>query len=181
MPDSNLTRRDIIKDGKIVVDDWEIIKLADDQFAETIDIPNGKVIVPLSVWQTQYDALSSRGNVGFWLASSERADTLKNAIHSLPVVAIDFPKFSDGRGYSLAYNVRARLGYLGELRAIGDVLRDQLFYMQRVGFNSFVIRSDRKIEDALKGLTDFSVSYQTSIDHKSPLFRRVERPRNHVS
>jgi transcription-repair coupling factor (superfamily II helicase) len=63
-----------------------------------------------------------------------------------------------------------------QLRAIGDVLRDQLFYMQRVGFNAFATRPDRSIEDALKGLTDFSDTYQTSWDQKTPLFRRVPRP-----
>jgi uncharacterized protein (DUF934 family) len=74
--------------------------------------------------------------------------------------------------------LRARLGYTGELRAIGDVLRDQLFYLQRVGFDAFEPRADRSIEDALKGLSDFSEVYQTSIDQKSPLFRRVQRKGN---
>ena len=91
------------------------------------------------------------------------------------VIAVDFPKFADGRGYSIAYNLRARLGYVGELRAIGDVLRDQLFYMQRVGFDAFSPRPDKNIHDALKGLTDFSETYQTSFDQKLPLFRRVNR------
>ncbi|WP_334190104.1 DUF934 domain-containing protein, partial [Noviherbaspirillum sp.] len=63
----------------------------------------------------------------------------------------------------------------GELRAIGDVLRDQLFYMSRVGFDAFVVRADRDVHDALKGLTDFSEPYQSSWDRKSPLFRRVQR------
>ena len=91
------------------------------------------------------------------------------------MLAVDFPKFSDGRGYSIAYNIRSRLGYTGEVRAIGDVLRDQLFYMHRVGFNAFATREDRSIQDALKGLTDFSETYQTSWDEKNPLFRRAER------
>ena len=91
------------------------------------------------------------------------------------MIAVDFPKFADGRGYSIAYNLRARLGYSGELRAIGDVLRDQMFYMQRVGFDAFAPRADRSIEDALKGLSDFSEKYQTSWDEKLPLFRRVHR------
>ncbi|WP_343587785.1 DUF934 domain-containing protein, partial [Herbaspirillum sp.] len=71
--------------------------------------------------------------------------------------------------------LRARLGYTGELRAIGDVLRDQLFYMQRVGFDAFAVRADKNIHDAVKGLTDFSEKYQTSWDEKNPLFRRVKR------
>jgi uncharacterized protein (DUF934 family) len=167
---------EIIKNGQIVNDDWAILRLSEDQQAEVIDVPNSNVIVPLAVWQAQHVTLSKRTNVGVWLASSERAESLKADVQTLPVIAIDFPKFSDGRGYSIAYNLRARLGYEGELRAIGDVLRDQLFYMQRVGFNAFATRADRSIHDALKGLTDFSVSYQTSIDQKSPLFRREDRP-----
>jgi uncharacterized protein (DUF934 family) len=172
---------EIIKNGQVVNDDWTILRLSEDQSAEVIDVPNSNVIVPLAVWQAQYATLSKRTNVGVWLASAERADSLKADIQALPVIAIDFPKFSDGRGYSIAYNLRARLGYQGELRAIGDVLRDQLFYMQRVGFNAFAPRADRSIHDALKGLTDFSVSYQTSIDQKSPLFRREERAARPVS
>ena len=103
---------------------------------------------------------------------------MKEDIKKFTVIAVDFPKFSDGRGYSIAFNLRARLGYTGELRAIGDVLRDQLFYMQRVGFDAFAPRPDRKIEDALKGLSDFSEVYQTSFDPKLPLFRRVQRKGN---
>jgi uncharacterized protein (DUF934 family) len=91
------------------------------------------------------------------------------------VIAVDFPRFGDGRGYSLAYHLRTRLNYHGELRAIGDVLRDQLFYMQRVGFDSFAPRADKDIHEALKGLSDFSLNYQASVDQPSPLFRRVQR------
>jgi uncharacterized protein (DUF934 family) len=166
---------EIIKNGQIVPDNWTILRLTEDQHAEIIDVPQGNVIVPLAVWQAQHATLSVRKNVGVWLASSERADALKADVATLPVIAVDFPKFSDGRGYSIAYNLRTRLGFTGELRAIGDVLRDQLFYMQRVGFNTFVTRADRNIHDALKGLTDFSVSYQAAVDQKSPLFRRVDR------
>lgn len=172
---------EIIINGKVVADSWTVLRLATDQQADVADVPEGPVIVPLSVWQSQYDTLSKRGNIGVWLASSERADALKADIHVLPVIAIDFPKFSDGRGYSIAYNLRARLGYEGELRAIGDVLRDQLFYMQRVGFTAFAVRADRDIYDAVKGLTDFSLSYQAAIDQKSPLFRQVERTTSFVS
>ena len=171
---------EIIKDGKIVADDWTVLRLNEDQHAGTVNVPSGNQIVPLAVWLAQRDALSARGTVGVWLASSERAESLKDDFATVPVIAVDFPKFSDGRGYSIAYNLRSRLNYQGELRAIGDVLRDQLFYMQRVGFNAFAPRADRSIQDALKGLTDFSLSYQASIDEKAPLFRRTERTASHV-
>ena len=172
---------EIIKNGKVVSDDWQVLRLEPEQQPDAVEVADGNVIVPLSVWQAQRTVLASRSNVGVWLASAERAESLANDVTTLPVIAIDFPKFSDGRGYSIAYNLRSRLGYRGELRAIGDVLRDQLFYMQRVGFNAFATRPDRSIHDALKGLTDFSTSYQASIDQKSPLFRRVDRTGNHAS
>lgn len=167
--------RKIIKDKSIVSDDWNVLTLADGETPEAVSVPAGKQIVPLQVWLAQKTALAARADIGVWLASDERPEQLKDDAKSLPLIAVDFPNFADGRGYSIAYNLRARVGFDGELRAIGDVLRDQLFYMSRVGFNAFATREDRSIDDALKGLTDFSEAYQTSWDQKSPLFRRVAR------
>lgn len=169
----------IIKNKAIVEDDWTVLRLNEQESAGSVVVAAGKVIVPLKVWQAQRDALQQRGaEIGVWLASDERPEDLQGDMQRFSVIAVDFPKFSDGRGYSIAYNLRARLGYTGELRAIGDVLRDQLFYMQRVGFDAFAPRPDRKIEDALEALTDFSEVYQTSFDQKLPLFRRVQRKGN---
>jgi uncharacterized protein (DUF934 family) len=167
--------RNIIKNKSVVADDWSVLRLTETDTSDAVVVPEGKVIVPLKVWQAQRAALEVRAEVGVWIASSERPEELKADIGRFQLIAVDFPKFADGRGYSIAYNLRARLGYTGELRAIGDVLRDQLFYMQRVGFDAFAVREDRDIHDALKGLTDFSEVYQTSWDRKSPLFRRVQR------
>lgn len=166
---------DIIKDKAVVADDWSVLRLGEDETPDTVAVPEGRVIVPLKVWQAQRPTLQGRADLGVWIASSERPEELRDELVCFKVVAVDFPKFGDGRGYSIAYNLRARLGYKGELRAIGDVLRDQLFYMQRVGFNAFAVRADKDIHDALKGLADFSEAYQTSWDRKSPLFRRVQR------
>lgn len=165
----------IIKNKAIVSDDWIILRLSENEAPESIAVPVGKIIVPLKVWQAQRDNLQARAELGVWLASHERPEELKGEVEKFDVIAVDFPKFGDGRGYSIAYNLRARLGYVGELRAIGDVLRDQMFYMQRVGFDAFAPRPDKNIHDALKGLTDFSEIYQTSLDQKLPLFRRVKR------
>jgi len=170
--------RNIIKHRAVVADDWNLIRLAEGEAPESVHIPAGKTIVPLTVWEAQRATLLPRaaeGTVGVWIASHERPEVLKADAERLPVIAIDFPKFADGRGYSIAYNLRARIGYTGELRAVGDVLRDQLFYMSRVGFDAFEVRADRDVHDALKGLTDFSEPYQASWDRKSPLFRRVQR------
>jgi uncharacterized protein (DUF934 family) len=138
-------------------------------------VPQGKIIVPLAVWQAQREALAGRTELGVWIAPDERPEVLKGELERFAVIAVDFPKFTDGRGYSIAFNLRQRLGYSGELRAIGDVLRDQLFSMQRVGFDAFAVRADRNIHDALKGLFVFSETYQASVDQKQPLFRRKER------
>jgi len=165
----------IIKNKAVVSDDWSILRLQENETPESVSVPAGKVMVPLRVWQVQRSSLHDRSGLGVWLASNERPEDLKGDLDRFGVIAVDFPRFADGRGYSIAYNLRARLGYTGELRAIGDVLRDQLFYMQRVGFDAFMPRPDKNIYDALKGLTDFSETYQTSFDQKLPLFRRVKR------
>lgn len=167
--------REIIKDKAVVGDDWTVLPLIDGDAPETVVVPAGKTIVPLAVWLAQRAKLLQRADIGVWIASHERPEVLKEDVAKLPVIAVDFPKFSDGRGYSIAYNLRARLGYAGELRAIGDVLRDQMFYMQRVGFNAFATREDRNIHDALKSLFDFSDAYQASLDQKMPLFKRQVR------
>ena len=167
--------RNIIKNKAVVADDWIVLRPAAEDASDAVAVPEGKVIVPLKVWQAQRAVLEKRAELGVWFASSERPEELKDDLGRFKVIAVDFPKFVDGRGYSIAYNLRTRLGYTGELRALGDVLRDQLFYMQRVGFNAFAVREDKNIHDALKGLTDFSEVYSNSWDQKSPLFRRVQR------
>jgi uncharacterized protein (DUF934 family) len=167
--------KQIIKGREVVDDDWSVLRLEEGQSADSIEVPDGKVIVPLSVWQAQRESLSGRTQLGVWIASDERPEALKGELDKFAVVAVDFPKFTDGRGYSIAFNLRKRLGYTGELRAIGDVLRDQLFSMHRVGFDAYATRQDRSIHDALKGLTVFSEVYQAAVDQPLPLFRRAHR------
>jgi len=165
----------IIKNKTVVEDDWSVLRLSESDTPESVSVPSGKIILPLKVWLAQRNALQLRKDIGVWFASDERAEDLQNDVAKFPVIAVDFPKFGDGRGYSIAYRLRARFGYERELRAIGDVLRDQLYYMQRVGFDAFAVRADKDIHDALKSLNDFSLSYQASLDEPQPLFRRVHR------
>ena len=165
----------IIKNKTIVEDDWIVLRLGENEKPESVAVPPGKVIVPLKVWQAQRDALQQRAELGVWLNCDERAEDLQHDVAKFSVIAVNFPRFADGRGYSIAHHLRTRLGYRGELRAIGDVLRDQMFYMQRVGFDAFAPRGDKDIGEALKGLSDFSLTYQASADEKLPLFRRVQR------
>jgi uncharacterized protein (DUF934 family) len=162
----------------VVADDWQVLRLAEGDAPESVEVPDGKIIVPSTLWLAQRERLSARAEtaqLGVWLAPDQLATSIQADLDKFALIAIDFPKFSDGRGYSIAYNLRKRLGYQGELRAIGDVLRDQLFQMQRCGFDAYATRQDRSIVDALLGLSVFSETYQAAIDQPLPLFRRHQR------
>lgn len=144
-------------------------------------LPAGKVLVPLAVWRARKDDLAARlaaGELGVWLESFELVEDLVEStgdLNQFPVIAINFPRFADGRGYSTASLLRTRYGYRNELRAVGDVLRDQLFYLKRCGFDAYAIRADRSAEEALASLKDFSVPYQGAVDEPRPLWRRLDR------
>lgn len=156
----------VIIDNAIVDDAWALVVAADAVIPAT-----AKIIVPLKIWAAKPAALHGK-TVGVWLDSADDPGALENDIYNLHIIAVNFPTFKDGRGYSTAYLLRTRYGYTGELRAIGDIQRDQLFYLQRVGFNAFAIRADKDIEAALKSFSDFSDVYQGSVVQTSPLFRR---------
>lgn len=151
-----------------------------EQIAETVIPASGKILVPLTVWQARQSELSSRmqaGEIGIVLATHETAEALKAAfdnLNSLPIIAIFVERFADGRIFTLANWLRTRYGYTNELRAIGDVLRDQLFFHKRAGFNSFLIRADRSAQDAIASLNDFSQPYQGAVNDV-PVWRRVNR------
>src|SRR5437764_1762584 len=100
----------IIKGNAVVSDDWTVLRLAEGDAPETVDVPDGKVIVPATVWLAQRDKLAARAQIGVWLASDQLATSIADDLGKFAVIAIDFPKFSDGRGYSIAYNLRKRLG-----------------------------------------------------------------------
>ena len=164
----------LIKDGVIVDDNWQLC--SEEQLESGIPA-SGALIVPLASWQAHRQALLAREEpVGVCLQPGEEPAEIADDLQHLKLVAINFPAFKDGRGYSYARELRARYRYTGEIRAVGDVLRDQLFYMQRVGFNAFAVRADRDIEDALNGLNDFSVTYQGDVIDPRPLYRRDEEP-----
>jgi uncharacterized protein (DUF934 family) len=148
----------------------------------TTEIPtNGKVIVPLSVFIAKKDVLASRmdtGSTGIWLDTHETLESLISAvgdINKLPMIAIHVERFADGRIFSLGTLLRTRYGYKNELRAFGDVLKDQLFFLKRSGFTSFLIRADRSAEDAITSLHDFSQPYQGAADEPRPVFQRYNR------
>lgn len=158
----------LIKNNSIASDDWQLIDSKECQFA---DLPEGKVIVPLKLWQQYQQELTSRGDFGVWLDSDEPASELGTAAAGLALVAINFPVFSDGRGYSYARNLRSCFNFNGELRAIGDVLLDQLFYLKQVGFDSFALRDDQKADQAVEKLQSFKYSYQSTVERPTPVFQ----------
>jgi len=159
----------LIKDRAIVEDPWTLLRDA----ASLGDVPiNTPVIVPLALWQAEHDILAGRNAVGVWLKPSDDPDALAADVARLPLIAIDFPKFVDGRGYSSARLLREKYHFEGELRAIGDILRDQLYYLRQCGFDAFAVRADRNFADAIGGFDDFSDNYQSTVVQPVPLFRR---------
>jgi len=164
----------LIKNRAVVEDEWTLLRDASSLQAVP---PAGRIIVPLASWLAHRDALRTRTDVGVWLAPNDDPELLADDLPRLPLVAIDFPKFVDGRGYSIARLLRDRYGYRGELRAIGDVLRDQLYAMAECGFDSFAVRADRDPADALLGLRDFTGLYTSTTREPQPRFRRREASR----
>lgn len=160
----------IIKNREVVDDRWHL--LPKDATLETV--PNcDDVIIPLNLWLEHGTALRGRdGGLGVWLDADEEPEAIAGDLDKFQVIAVNFPAFTDGRGFSSARLLRERFGYKGEVRAIGDVLRDQLFFMQSCGFDAYAIRADRDPHAALAGLDDFSEVYQTSVTQPQPLFRR---------
>ena len=162
----------IIKDRKVAADPWQRLEAAADGKLPA-ELPAGDLIVPLSLWREQRDALLARGGrLGVWLNSNEEPGAIAGDLAHFAVVAVNFPKFGDGRGFSIGRLLRERYGWKGELRAIGDIFRDQLFFLSSCGFDSFVLRDGEDPEEALAGFGVFSESYQASVERPLPLFRR---------
>lgn len=159
--------RKIIKDKSIIDDTYTLV-------SDAAELPeSGDILVEHALWADVKGALTGwSGKIGLKLSGDAELDQFSDDLAGIDMIAIDFPVFRDGRGYSLARLIREHLGFKGELRATGDILRDQLFYLQRCGFNSFATREDRCIEDALNGLNDFSVTYQADAFEKRPIYLR---------
>jgi len=157
----------LLKDNQIIEDSW----LTLDESADTL--PSGNILLSIDQCQQFSDQLSQQdGNIGLWLEGSAEIEEIIEILLELPLIAIKFPKFVDGRGFSLARLLRERYQYTGELRAIGEFIRDQLYLLKRCGFNAFQFENDEDLIEASKSLNDFSEAYQVSADQKQPLFRR---------
>lgn len=162
----------LIKDGAIVENIWTLMTKPETDVA-SVEVASGNIIVPLSVWLAQKNQLQSRRDIGVWLDSDETAEQIGDDAKQLPLIALNFPLFMDGRAFSTARLLRERYAFKGELRAIGNVIRDQLCYLRRCGVNAFAFSNpDIQLEEALKSLNDFNEYYQASVDQPLPLFRR---------
>ena len=163
----------LIKDRKLAQDPWKLLRGSE---GEPPSIPaTGSVIVPLAVWQVLREQLISRADrLGVWLSATDDPADIAADLEHFEVVAVNFATFNDGRGYSTGRLLRERYGWRGELRAVGDVLRDQLFYLARCGFDAFELRDGDDVEAALTAFNDFSEVYQAGVDRPLPLFRRRE-------
>jgi len=158
----------LLKGNEIVDEDrWTIVRDAG------ASLPQGPVAVTLDRWLAERDELLGRGeDAGVILAATDCVGSIVDDLGALALVCVDFPKFTDGRGYSHARLLRDRYRYKGEVRAIGDVLRDQLFFMKRCGFDAFQVRGDKDVEDARAAFEEFSVTYQADSEGRLPIYQR---------
>lgn len=145
------------------------------------EIPEtGRILLPFSVWLDKKASLASRmeaGEIGIVLQTHEPIEDLAAAfidLNSLPIIAVYVEKFADGRNFTLGSLLRTRYGFKNELRAIGDIMRDQLFFLKRSGFDSYKIKASRNAEEAIASLNDFTQPYQGATDDV-PVWRRVSR------
>jgi len=164
----------LIKQGSATVDTWKTLEIAEGETPETVALPAGDVIFPLAVWQARKaEIISCHKRIGLLLQPDERVEDVAADLDYFVVIAVNFPKFVDGRGYSTASLLRQRYHYQGEVRAVGDVLHDQLFYMQRVGFDSYALKDGKNAVYAIEaGFRTFSDAYQASTTQPQPQFRR---------
>lgn len=152
----------LIKDREIIEDSW--VYVADDA-----PVPaEGGAIVSIARWRAEHVVLSGRNApVGVRLDSGDGPEMVEAYLDRLDLIAVPFATFKDGRGYSTARLLRERHGFTGELRAVGNILRDQLSYLDRCGFDSFEYAGGTQAEKALSAFDEISVVYQTAADRRA--------------
>lgn len=156
----------LIIDGKVADSPFE---LAD---ADNPDLSASNVLLPMQTWLDNREALAGRNDVGIWLDADDEVEAIADVASEFPVIGVNFPTFFDGRGLSTANILRRKYGFEGELRAIGDVRRDQVEQMRRCGINAFHMAQGQDLEQAIASLTSFSYGYQATVDNPEPLFRK---------
>jgi uncharacterized protein (DUF934 family) len=155
-----------LEDGAMVLAEDAFTHVADDQ-----DIATGDVIVSLTRFQAEGEALLAQGRaVGVRLASDEEIEALVYDLPRLSVVALEFPKFRDGRAYTSARLLRERYGFAGEIRAVGDVIREQAGFMVRCGFDAFEPADGSSPVDFEAATHRYRHVYQRAADRRAPAF-----------
>lgn len=150
----------IIRKREIIDDSW---RHADDD----ADLPEGNIIVSLARFRDQRPALLARdGQLGIRIPNDVVAREVASELDGVDLVAVDFPIYRDGRAFSIARILR-RCGFAGELRAVGNVLRDQLSFMERCGFDTYELEGGKDLEDALRAFDEISVTYQDAMDRRT--------------
>lgn len=163
----------ILRGGELVEDNWTVIE---DGSTDVESSPGGKVIVTLARWRSEREALLIRHPaVGVLVPNTADIEAIYPQIVDRSLLALQFPTFTDGRALSQAVVLRKRLGYRGELRAVGDVIRDLVFWLGRCGFDSIVPRKDQKLEECRAALREFTVAYQAAADEHTPVWIRRRR------
>lgn len=160
--------RKIIRDRELVDDHWVYLG-ADDALPD-----DGDVVVPLTRFKADPEALLARaGALGVRIDAGEGVADIMPYLARLPLICINFPAMSDGRGLSYARELRERHRYAGEIRAVGDVIRDVVHGMYRCGINAFDVKEGQSIVEALNALDDFSTGYQGDVYDTRPVYRRA--------
>lgn len=157
----------LLKHGAVVDDPWQVLS------PDEAQAPASPSLLPLEAWLERADEYAGREDIGVWLDSHQEPERLAGHYNDLHHIAINFPAFTDGRGFSLARLIRERYGYGAELRTLGQILPDQLHYLQRCGFDAFTL--DDSINPDLDFnvyLEAFDVAYQGCVREPEPLFRR---------
>jgi uncharacterized protein (DUF934 family) len=157
----------VLKDNCVVEDSWILID------ADSQSLPDGNLLLSYAQWQHLPEQIEAhKGNIGVIIEGDSDIENIIEPLLKLPLIAINFPKFADGRGFSLATLLRERYQYDGEVRAVGGFIRDQLYFLSRCGFNAFMFSDNTDLSEAAESLKDFSETYQVSADQKQPLYRR---------
>jgi uncharacterized protein (DUF934 family) len=164
--------QNILKQGKIESDDWLLLRPNDDASLPSV-AASQDVIVPWRSWLADYAFWSDRSSrCAVWLAPDDDPADLVPYLGKFALIAVDFPSFTDGRGYSIARLLRERHSYRQELRALGDVGQDQLRPLWLVGFDSFEISQGRPSGACVGAQEAISDYYQCNYRQPQPLFRR---------
>ncbi len=154
----------LLKDGQPTEDSWVNL----DDTVETI--PEGSVIVSLDRWRRDRAALVARGGrLGVRLGSHHRTGEIAADLDQFALVALEFPKFRDGRAFSTARELRERHSYTGEIRAIGHLLPDQYQFLLRTGFSTVAVPDDANLASWQHALTEIDIAYQADVTEGTPL------------